>query len=46
MIAGDVWVYVEAAYVVTALLLGGVAFIVFLRARYWARRARELDRKS
>jgi heme exporter protein CcmD len=44
MIAGG-WNFVIAAYAVT---LGGLAMLalsVVLRARTWAKRARELDRK-
>jgi hypothetical protein len=43
MIEGG-WVFVAPAYAVALLALAAAALVVFLRARYWARRARELDR--
>jgi hypothetical protein len=42
MIEGG-WPFINAAYAVTVLGLATAALIVFLRARYWAKRARELD---
>lgn len=44
MISGG-WNFVIAAYVVTLGGLAVLAIIVVLRARAWAKRARELDAK-
>lgn len=45
MIEGG-WAFINAAYAVTVLGLGTGALIVFLRARHWAKRARELDQNK
>jgi len=42
MIAGG-WTFVVAAYVVTLGGLAALAITVAVRARAWAKRARELD---
>ena len=44
MISGG-WNFVIAAYGVTLGALGVLAIVVALRARAWAKRARELDTK-
>jgi hypothetical protein len=44
MIAGG-WNFVIAAYAVTLGGLAALALLVALRARQWAKRARELDAK-
>jgi hypothetical protein len=38
------WSYVDAAYAVTLAGLVGLALIVVLRYRHWARAARALDK--
>lgn len=45
MIEGG-WSFIYAAYAITALGLGGLALTTFLRARAWARRARDLDQRT
>jgi hypothetical protein len=45
MIEG-VWAYVTPAYALTIIGLGALALATFLRARHWAARARDLDRRS
>ena len=42
MIQGG-WDFVAPAYVVAALGLSAAVLISFLRARHWAKRARDLD---
>lgn len=42
MIEGG-WSFVAAAYAVTFTGIGALALIAFLRARAWAKRARELE---
>jgi heme exporter protein CcmD len=37
--------YVYAAYAVAALLLGALTLTIALRARHWAKEARELDQR-
>lgn len=45
MIGGDVFAYIAAAYALTVASLGGLALVVFLRARHWAKQARALERR-
>lgn len=45
MIEGG-WAFVTPAYAVALIGLGAAALIAFLRARHWAKRARELDQKK
>lgn len=37
--------YVLAAYAVTGLGLAGITLVTVVRVAYWARRARELEKK-
>ncbi|MFO1016015.1 MAG: heme exporter protein CcmD [Hyphomonadaceae bacterium] len=39
------WNFIWPAYALTVLSLGGAALFVLLRARYWAKQAKQLDRK-
>jgi heme exporter protein CcmD len=39
------WNFVAPAYAATVLGLGALALVIFLRARHWARRVRELEQK-
>lgn len=45
MIEGG-WPFINAAYAVTVIGLGAGALVVFLRARHWAKRARDLEQKK
>mgnify|MGYP001321875030 CR=1 FL=1 len=38
------WAYVAGAYAATLIGLGALVLTAHLRAHYWARRARELDK--
>lgn len=46
MIEHDVFVYIAASYALTVTSLGGLAVVVFLRARYWAMQARALEKRK
>ena len=37
------WAYVWASYALTAVVVGGLAFVVLSRLRHWSTRARALD---
>ncbi len=45
MIEGG-WAYVVSAYAATVIGLAALALTAFLRARHWARRARDLDQRT
>jgi len=45
VIAGG-WSFVIAAYAAAGVSLAALVIVVALRARHWAKRARELDRKT
>lgn len=43
MIAHDVSFFINTAYALTVLSLGGLALVVAWRAAHWAKRARDLE---
>ena len=46
MITGDVSAYVNGAYAVALTLLAALTIWTIVRGLHWAKRAKELERKS